>query len=348
MCDWKPISYWLSQKWGKLKLDPNQKFPQKEWGRGLTPKLRFLCDCGKSKKSSLPPVLRGYTQSCGCLRPGVSALSPAYKIYEFIKLLVPDAHFSYWFNKKNGDRTEYDIYIPSKKLAVEYHGLIWHSEKFIMPKNKDFQKLVIAKSRGDHLIQIYSDEWEQKQEIIKAQLREILAPEKKTRIKPIFETYTKTPSEARAFLNAHHYLGAASGCLTIIANHGGAVVGVWVFMKREEGTILWHRACWHPAYKAWNPHEKALKLALPKLRSMGFKRIVTFSDNRFHTGQLYEKLGFKFEKELKPDYSYTDGVRRVTKYALRVSAGINENETANANGWYRIWDSGKKRYSLFV
>ena len=339
-----PKSYWLSQKWGTLRVDPTQLLPE-EWG--VSHKIRLMCDCGGSIYSCLFNVLKGKTLSCGCSR-GTGPHSPESKIREFVKSLAMDTCLTSY--RIGGTRNSYDIYVPSKHLAIEYHGLIWHSEKYSRGcyNKKDHQKLLLAQNKGDQLIQIYSDEWEQKQEIIKAQLREILAPEKKTRIKPIFETYTKTPSEARAFLNAHHYLGAASGCLTIIANHGGAVVGVWVFMKREEGTILWHRACWHPAYKAWNPHEKALKLALPELRSMGFKRIVTFSDNRFHTGQLYEKLGFKFEKELKPDYSYTDGVRRVTKYALRVSAGINENETANANGWYRIWDSGKKRYSLFV
>jgi hypothetical protein len=241
---------------------------------------------------------------------------------------------------------EYDIYAPSKKLAIEYHGLVWHSEQFNQQPKKDYQKLVKAKSQGDRLIQIYADEWESKQAIIKAQLQDILAPEKAKRIKPIFSVEIDTNPEVRAFLDAHHYLGAASGCVTIVARHREAIVGAWVFMKRETGVVLWHRACWDRAYKSWNPHEKALKLALPALREMGFTKIVTFSDNRFHTGELYEKLGFKFEEELKPDYGYTNGIKRVSKYNLRVPAGVNEVESAKVKGWYRIWDSGKRRYSL--
>jgi len=85
---------------------------------------------------------------------------------------------------------------------------------------------------------------------------------------------------------------------------------------------------------------------MPILKEMGFKRILTFSDNRFHTGEMYEKIGFKFEKELKPDYSYTNGKVRKSKYALRVKAGTDEIRSAAENGWYRIWDSGKKRYSI--
>jgi hypothetical protein len=347
MCTWKPKEYWLAQTWGKLKLDPSQVFPQTEWGVGLTPKLRFICDCGKIKRLMLAPVIRGYTQSCGCLKPGVSDLSPAYKVYEVIAQLAADAEFSYWFKKSNGNRTEYDIYIPSKHLAIEYHGLIWHSEKYLTGA-RDHEKFLISQKRGDRLIQIYSDEWRDKQEIMKAQLQEILAPQKKTRIKPIFTLHTQTPPEARTFLDQHHYLGAASGCLTVIAKDKDQIVGVWIFMKREEGVILWHRACWHHAYKAWNPHSTALHLALPELKKMGFNKMITFSDNRFHTGQLYEKLGFTFEKNIRADYGYTNGTKRVSKYNLRVKAGVNEKAEAKAKGWYRIWDSGKRRFSLSI
>jgi hypothetical protein len=347
-CQYQPKSYWLQQKWGRLTLDPNQSTPE-EWGPGWKHPLWFLCSCGKRKKCIFTYVLRGDTGSCGCMVVGQNEFSKENEVRQFVLTLSPDTcPTSYSIE---GTRKSYDVYVPSAKLAIEYHGLNWHSEQFKRGQ-QDETKFLLARSRGDHLIQIYSDEWEQKQEIIKAQLREILAPEKKIRIKPTFETYTKTPSEARAFLDAHHYLGAASGCLTVIAKadarHGSAVVGVWVFMKREEGVILWHRACWHPAYKAWNPHEKALKLALSELRSMGFKRMVTFSDNRFHTGQLYEKLGFKFEEEIRADYGYTNGLIRKSKYALRVPAGVDEKASAEAKGWYRIWDSGKKRFSFLL
>ena len=87
-------------------------------------------------------------------------------------------------------------------------------------------------------------------------------------------------------------------------------------------------------------------MAKPLLKQMGFARMVTFADNRFHTGNLYEKLGFALEKKLQPDYSYTNGIKRVSKYALRVKAGVNEKAAAKSRGWYRIWDSGKKRYSM--
>jgi hypothetical protein len=340
-CSKSHPSYWLSQRWGKLRLDPNQLLPD-IFGSNPAKKLSFLCDCGGTIKTRLGNAVYGYTKSCGCIKPGTSQFSPAGEIYKFVKELAPDALFSKWIG-----RVEYDIYVPSKKLAIEYHGLVWHSEKF-NPTNKDHKKFIWAQKRGDRLIQIYQDEWRDKQKIIKDQLRGILSPEKKTRIKPSFELMGRTSLEAKRFLDQHHYLGEASGCVTVVAKHGDKIVGVWVFQRRNKDTMLWHRACWDHTYKAWNPHEKALKLALPLLKEMGVTRMVTFSDNRFHTGELYEKFGFTFEKETPPNYSYTNFRGRVAKQSFRVRAGVNEKETAKAKGWYRIWDSGKRRYALFI
>ena len=111
---------------------------------------------------------------CGCLRVGESELSPAYEMYLFVKEYAPDAVFSHWFDHPGFGRKQYDIYIPSKKIAVEYHGLIWHSEKLSPNPRKDHEKLLLARSKGDRLIQVYSDEWSNQRAQIEAMLRSIL------------------------------------------------------------------------------------------------------------------------------------------------------------------------------
>ncbi len=340
-CEDKPKEYWLSQRWGLLRIDPTQELLPKEWGSGSSLSLSVICECGNASKKVCFYNLT-HVKSCGCIRIGQNEFSPESEVRDFVSSMAADTEPAAW--RIPGSRKSYDVYVPSLNLAVEYHGLIWHSEKF--QEVDDHAKLLLARARGDRLIQIYSDEWRDKNEIMKGMLRALIQPSAGKRIKPKFEVHYETPKEARAFLDTHHYLGAASGCLTITAVHGESVVGVWVFMKREEGVILWHRACWDHSYRAWNPHEKVLALALPELRSMGFKKMLTFSDNRFHTGNLYEKLGFRFEEEIKPNYYYVDGTKRVSKYALRVKAGVNEVEAAKEKGWYRIWDSGKRRFSM--
>ena len=149
-------------------------------------------------------------------------------------------------------------------------------------------------------------------------------------------------------VSIYHYLGAASGCLTVRAEYENSTIGVWVFMKREAGEILWHRACWDHNYRAWNPHEKALKLAIPELKKLGFTKIITFADLRWHTGELYEKLGFTFETEIESSYYYSNGKERKSKYVFRVPAGVSEVEEAHKKGWHRVFDIGKKRFVMFI
>jgi hypothetical protein len=62
---------------------------------------------------------------------------------------------------------ELDIYIPDKKLAIEYNGIYWHSDKFI-DKYYHYEKALICFKKGIKLIQIFEDEWLFRNKIIKS------------------------------------------------------------------------------------------------------------------------------------------------------------------------------------
>jgi len=303
------------------------------------------CDCGSVHKVYGDSLVQGSTNSCGCAQMGVSENSPAGEIYQEVLTLFPDAQFNVSLSQLNiSTRMSVDIWIPSILTAIEYHGLVWHSERY--RKRLDYEKYKLCMTNNIRLFQVYEDEWRDRRGVVTQYLR-MLSGVKGKRVKPVFSIET-TSFEVTDFLDKHHYLGSAGGSTIVVARHPTSreVIGAWVFMKREEGTVLWHRACWNHEYRAWNPHESALNLAKPILRNLGFRRIVTFSDNRWHQGDMYSKQGFVLEQHLPPDYGYTRNGRRVSKYALRVKAGMDEREEAKTNGWYRIWDSGKKRYSL--
>jgi hypothetical protein len=91
---------------------------------------------------------------------------------------------------------------------------------------------------------------------------------------------------------------------------------------------------------------KSIEIGLPELKKLGFRKMLTFADLRLHTGELYKQLGFTFEEKIQPNYYYTNGVDRKTKYAFRVKAGVNETLAAREKGWHRIYDVGKLRFSL--
>lgn len=344
-CLYKPREFWLSQKWGSLVIDPNQDLPD-EWSTQLT--VNCLCDCGETHTTRMSNLTYGYTRSCGCAKTGTHEGSPAWEIHKYVAAIVPDAQLSYWFKNSQGQRREYDIFIPSKNIAIEYHGLYWHSEKCKGKGKGDYEKYREASQQGTRLVQIYQDEWEEHRTALQEMLHSLLSPLRGKRVTPVFSVEETTSPEVRGFLDEHHYLGAAGGGVTVVAKHGEEIVGGWVFQKRSDTVVIWHRACWNHKYRAWNPHEKALRLVLPFLKIRGYRKMISFSDNRFHTGKLYEKLGFKFEKEIPPDYTYTDTSTRRSKTKFRVPAGISEKDYAESRGWYRVWDSGKKRFALDI
>lgn len=72
-------------------------------------------------------------------------------------------------------------------------------------------------------------------------------------------------------------------------------------------------------------------------------------------GGLYERLGFRIDKILEPDYTYLVNNARKHKFGYRLKRfkndpelkyqeGLTEKQLADLNGLYRIWDQGKVRY----
>ena len=77
-------------------------------------------------------------------------------------------------------RKQLDILIPSLKLAIEFNGLIWHSSKVGTERNYHQEKTDAAATAGYRLIHIWSDEWIEKQDIIKAYLRmQLVGPDRR-------------------------------------------------------------------------------------------------------------------------------------------------------------------------
>ena len=79
-------------------------------------------------------------------------------------------------------KLEIDIYLPDLKIAIEYNGLYWHSEKNGKKSDYHINKTKILQTQNIRLIQIFSDEWINKKEIVKNKLKSILAKEKTNKI----------------------------------------------------------------------------------------------------------------------------------------------------------------------
>lgn len=267
---------------------------------------------------------------------------------------------------------ELDIYIPARKIAVEFNGLYWHSEKF-KSRAYHYEKWKACREKGVTLFQIWEDDWDGNKTIVLRMLAEKIGARKTldTSLLKAFEPSmvetvgarklrleTVTKNEARVFLDANHIQGYASGTVYIAGRDTTGIIRALLVVKRTN------------ADGAWRIERFATRGNIPGgfTRLLGFaeKHIqqnsrfplnywITFSDNAVSNGNLYASTGFFVDKELGADYTYLVDNRRVHKFNYRLKrfredatltweAGLTEKQLAEQNGLLRVWDAGKIRW----
>lgn len=68
---------------------------------------------------------------------------------------------------------ELDIYIPTKKVGIEYDGLYWHNNKNVN-NSYHLMKTELCEKHNIKLIHIFEDEWDNHSDIVKSRLKDVL------------------------------------------------------------------------------------------------------------------------------------------------------------------------------
>ena len=113
---------------------------------GTNKKVWWKCFKGHEWKTAIVSRING--SGCPICAKELQTSFPEQAIYFYIKKLFPDAI--------NGDRhlgIELDIYIPSKKIAIEYDGIFWHKDK-----KRDERKNNICKKNNIVLFRVREDQ----------------------------------------------------------------------------------------------------------------------------------------------------------------------------------------------
>lgn len=252
-----------------------------------------------------------------------------------------------WRNQKILAPYEVDIYLPAKKVAIEFNGVYWHSEAH-SERDYHFTKFNLAQEKGVVLLQFWEDEWESKPEvvlsIIKAKLGifEETIQGRKTTIEKI-----EAPV-ANAFHKEHHLQGATTGITNswslrkLGTQEVVAVVSIGPH-HRGAGTMVLKRLTFKKGVRVLGGFSKLIQV-LPR-------PIITWSDNRYATGEAYHKAGFHKLQELKPDYCYVKNGKRIPKQSLKKTheeriSGRTESELRSNQGYLRLFDAGKVKWEL--
>ena len=299
-----------------------------------------------------------HLRGCGCPKCVNIISKPETDISEFIKTFSNEEIVN---NTRNIIAPlELDIYIPSKKVAIEYNGLKWHSEEFNKDRNYHLVKLNKCNEQGIKLIQIFEDEWLEHKEIVLSKIKHLLKENvdlpkvfaRKCVIKEIDKNMSKD------FLEKNHIQGFSASTVYLGGFYNNELVGVMTFKKenKEENNRNWELTRFATDI---NKHCIGIggKIFSYFIQNYDPDYIKSFADRRWtldKDNNLYTKLGFKLDNILKPDYRYfcqkEYGFQRVHKFNFRkhtllkrysdcgLTEDMTEYEMTQKLGVYRIWD----------
>lgn len=267
------------------------------------------------------------------------------EIAEFIKSLG--------FNIEQNNRfilngKELDIYVPSKNIAIELNGLIWHSEKF-KPNAKycHLDKTIECEKQGIRLIHIFIDEWREKREIVESIIASALGVYKKKYFARKMQVKEVSPKDAKTFFNTNHIAGFAPSA---------SYIGLY-----DDNNTLVQCASFGKNRFTRNKNIELIRMATQLncqvvggfsklIKHSGYEHIESFIDRRLYNGSGYKSSGFSIVGYSGPRYYYTDG--RVKENRMKYMKALclkkwpeaspekTEHEICLEHGLFRIFDCG--------
>lgn len=277
---------------------------------------------------------------------------------EEINKFISQYHTTFSNNRTvlEGDANpELDIYIPEKKVAIEYNGLYWHSEIQGKDKNYHLNKTKSCESHGIRLIQIFEDEWRDKSSIVKNRLKNILGLIPRSIYARNCEVKDVDNALAKKFVEKYHIQGYCSSSIRLGLFYKNRLVALMTFGKSRFNKNYDWELLRYVTIGSFNIVGGAGKL-LSYFRKNYQGSIISYADRRWSQGNLYYQLGFILLSSSEPAYFYAkDGMRysRVMfqKHKLKnileiYDENLSERENMENNGYHRIYDCGTKVFIL--
>lgn len=281
--------------------------------------------------------------------------TPQYELLEDIKKLYKGEILAN--DRKIIHPKEIDIYIPEKKLGIEFDGLYWHSEHIIernhfFDKNKHLEKTKLCEEKGIRLIHIFEDEYLFKKEKVLSIIKDALGLNIKVYARKCnFQEINVF--ECNQFLEKYHI---NEGSKSITKAYGlfynnelleVAGFGRNRFSKNKELELI--RAASKDGIRVIGGLSKLIK-------DSKIEHFITFADRRMFTGNSYLKCGCEKIGETSPSYFYVNSnslVRenrikfqkhKLSKLLKNFDPKKSEHENMLDNGYYRIYDCGTFKF----
>lgn len=259
------------------------------------------------------------------------------------------------------ENKEIDLLDKDKKIGIEYCGLYWHNELSPEPRDHKYHinKYKNCLKKDIQLLTIFEDEWKFRQNQCKSHIKSVLGITDKKVFARKCEVKEIIREDAKKFFDFYHIQGSNKLGIVFFGlffeNELYAVMSLGRHNRQldvSKKEITLDRLCFKDGVQIIGGASKLFSKCLEWAKNNNYKKIISFSDNRWSLGNVYKKMGFVLEKEYGPDYSYvsTNNPRkRLSKQSQKKSMtkcpkDFTEHSWALQRGLARIYDCGKKRW----
>ena len=275
-------------------------------------------------------------------------------------------------NKVFNDRTvlngkELDIYLPDIKLAIEYNGLLYHSEGYSehkqfgnVDKNYHLDKTNQCLEKGITLFHIFEGE---DLDLWLSMINNKLGLNERIFARKCYVAELKSKDIIK-FLSDNHIQGYVQSSINLGLFYTDGVelpklVSVMTFSKPRFNKHYEYELIRFCSLKNTSVIGGANKLLKYFINKYHPKSIISYANRRFSNGSIYETLGFKKIGTSGPNYFYfkdssvLESRNKYQKHKLKsllpeFDENLSESENMFKNGYRRIYDCGNLVYELVL
>lgn len=235
---------------------------------------------------------------------------------------------------------EIDIYIPAKRIGIEFNGDYWHSDA-VKEKNYHFNKSKLAEAKGIRLIHIYEYEWNTMRDKIVQLLKIALGVADNKIYARKCEVREITNQEAKILNDKVHLQNHRNAQVTYGLYYHDELVQLMSFSRTHYNRNLKGDNSWE-IIRGCPGSNNIVVGGVSKLFSHFIKdhdpdEVFSYCDFNKFDGKSYEAIGMKFVGYTGPDKTYLiDGIA----YKRNPSKYKEYKEKAEAV----IWGAGSKKY----
>lgn len=221
--------------------------------------------------------------------------------------------------------------------------------------NKSYSKdwWLEQKKLYPNMLLFYSDDWNNKQELIKSMIDSRLG--KSVNIYDARKLLVvEDPELTKQFLELNHISGwcrsvKSFGLVDKATKELVCLLTLRKPLHKEPDVVEIARFCSKQQSNIRGGFSRLLSTSVKWSVDNNYTKIISYCDLNTGTGRVYEATGFKLLKENTGiNYWYTDGTVRYNRFKFRAQPGKTEKEVAEENGVHRVYGCGNSLYELDV